>query len=311
MDRFLLINDRVVPRERASISPLDRGFLYGEGVFETVRVERGHPLWAHAHARRMRRGARALGIATDRLTVRTFGRAIRRLCAAEDAMEAVARVTLSAGEPSSDPTWICALRPLPETLPSVELELAATPRTPDPLRHSIKATSYLESLLATRAAMRNGAFDSIFVDPEGVIAEGGRCNLFFVDPDGSLHTPSLDCGVLPGIMRARVLRLERLAGNTPLERKIHMDELSSFQECFVTSSVRGIVPVQRLSAVRFAAKPPAPGDSRRRDDGRERGGRRLPGPRTKALQALLAAENDRMHRRLNAVLDGEKLDHLQ
>jgi len=261
MFRFLYLDDRIVERGRGGVSPLDRGVLHGEGVFETVRIEGGEPIRPTAHARRLVRGARWIGVEPpEPISGRWLRGVLGRLAREEGVADAVGRITITAGVEDGRARVFAALRapPAPEPAGGWSLSLAAWGRDPRDPAHRHKTTSYLGNRRALAEARERGADEALFRNLDGTLAEGSRTNLFFADARGALVTPHEGSGLLAGVMRAWVLALARRVPLPVRERPVLLDEAPAFRECFVTSAVRGVVPVREIAGVaRFEAGGPA------------------------------------------------------
>jgi branched-chain amino acid aminotransferase len=255
------VNGQLVPAHGPAISALDRGLLYGDGLFETVRAYGGTPFLLDEHLDRMAASARALRIA-ERLDTGLMASGVAELLEANglargDA-DAYIRINLTRGihagvlslEPAAEPTVTVIARPLaPPPRERYErgiacITAAVRRNAESPLpRH--KTLNYLEGLIAKTEARDAGADDAILLDTCGRVAEGASSNLF-VARHGGLATPPLDAPVLPGITRRLVVRLAAELGIEPAERPIEPDELRDADEIFLTSSIAEIVPVRAL-----------------------------------------------------------------
>jgi branched-chain amino acid aminotransferase len=261
MSAIVNVNGRVFDQEHAVISVFDHGFLYGEGVYETLRTYNGRPFLFDRHMRRLRNSADmlALGVplSNDQIaarcedTMQTAGLGPNR--------EAYVRilVTRGIGELSYHP----AVTPEPSIVviakPHVELPDAAVlegvkaalvpivrnhPGSVSPL---IKSNNLLNSALAMQEAVRRGAFEGIMRNYRGELAECSTSNLFVVR-DGTALTPPLDSGLLPGITREYLLEIGPEAGVPVREHVLHDADLFGADECFLTSTTREIVPIVRV-----------------------------------------------------------------
>jgi branched-subunit amino acid aminotransferase/4-amino-4-deoxychorismate lyase len=110
---------------------------------------------------------------------------------------------------------------------------------------AIKSGNYLNNILGLAEAKARGAYEAIFLNPQGQVVEGSTCNVFLVKA-GVVATPALEGGLLPGITRRRVLDLASSLGLATQERVIERDELATADELFVTSSLRGVLPISRM-----------------------------------------------------------------
>lgn len=268
---WVYLNDRIVQAERARVSVFDDGFLYGDGVFETVRVHDGRPMWLDRHLARLARSCSQIRLP---LPDKPWPVIFQKVIDKNRAEQAVIRLTLSRGPmfPSSlsafsekegegqgegeDPTVVLFHRPLPHITPSqrrkgIRLTLT-TIRRLSPRSHptQAKTLNYLNNLLAKREAAKRGVFDGLMVTTDGYVAECSMSNLFFIR-NRTLYTPSLACGVLPGITRGVVLDMAPALGLQPREGRYRPAFLYEADECFLTSSGIGILPVQAIDEHSF------------------------------------------------------------
>lgn len=229
------LNGAILDADSAAISPTDRGFTLGDGVFETMQARNGAPLRLDAHLARLRRGAGLIGLPLPRLD---YAGALLATLEANGLRDAALRLTLSRGpaprgvlppaEPT--PTVLISAGPLPDLTP-VRLVLAKVTRRNEfsPLS-CIKSLNYLDSILARQEAAARGADDALMLNTQGRIAETTMANVFLV-LNGNLVTPPLSDGALPGIMRAEVLK----AG--AVEQAILPADIARAREIFITTSL--------------------------------------------------------------------------
>lgn len=260
---WVYLNDRIVQAERAQISVFDRGFLYGDGVFETVRIHDGQPVWLDRHLARLADSCKQIGLS---LPDKPWPAIFQKVIDKNRVDHAAIRLTLSRGaaDTGDDPilrsaqdrlqnttTIVLFHRPLPHVTPSqrrrgIRLTLT-TIRRLSPRSHptQAKTLNYLNSLLAKREAAERGAFDGLMATTDGYVAECSMSNIFFIR-DGTLYTPSLACGVLPGITRGVVLDVAPSLGLQIREGRYRPAFLYGADECFLTGSGIGILPVQAI-----------------------------------------------------------------
>jgi branched-chain amino acid aminotransferase len=264
---WLFFNDRVVDESEARVSVFDRGFMYGDGVFETLRVYRGRPFQLDEHLDRLGRSAALLRIRFGR-SRRQIADDINRVIALNEITDGVVRVAVSRGigrrgpsiEGTSKPTYVVSVGPLPEDLDrrrsrGVALSVVATRKVSrDALPAGVKHANYLNSILAHADAVETGADDALLLSATGEIAECSGANVFFVR-GSRVETPPLSTGILPGCTRAHVLDLCRRAGITATERKLELPDLEGTEEAFLTNSVVEILPVRAIDGREF----PVPG----------------------------------------------------
>jgi len=275
MEDIVYLNGALVPRQEAMVSPFDRGFLYGYGLFETMRSYKGRVFRLDRHLARLQRSAERLALASE-LESYDLEQAIYRTLAANKLADARIRLTVSAGpgERGLAPpaggliTVLVFAEKLVISPQAYEQGIRAALVSPrrnslSPLSR-VKATNYLDNLIAYSEAMALGADEAILLNERGVIAECSMSNIFLV-ARGLLRTPSEDSGILPGITREAVLELARALGIEAVEGEIPLADLLRAEEAFLTSSVREVLPITSIDG-----KPV---------------GRGRPGPVTKRLMA--------------------------
>lgn len=252
---WLSTHGRALDPEDATISVFDRGFLYGDSVYETMRTVGRRVVDLDAHLDRLRRSGAGISFEIP-FDDGEITQAIAATLEAADNPDSRIRVIVTRGVgPITLDTHAVKASVLVVMVTALEL---ASPETyargiaaalvdrEGAVRPGLKTGNYLGNILALREAQEAGADDAIMCNPEGAVAEGATSNLFLV-VEGSVHTPSLASGVLAGITRGRVMQL--LAGELGLpvaERTILPVELERADELFLTSSVRGVMPVTRL-----------------------------------------------------------------
>src|SRR3954471_11205192 len=264
--------------EDAKVSVLDRGFLYGDSVYETIGTMYGRLFAARGHLDRLERSARRIGL---RVPPRAeIEGAIAQTIAAAGNPETRVRVILTRGvgkldlDPASCDDCRLVVIAFPLGAPSAEMFekgvavaiVSVTRNSPRAIDPAVKSGNYLNNVLALGEARRvSGAYEAILCADDGSVAEGSTSNVFAVVRD-EVWTPRPDVGILDGITRAKVIELASGAGIAVVERRIQPDELRAADEAFLTSATRGVLPITTI-------------------DGRPVGAG-VPGPITKRLMAL-------------------------
>ncbi|MFC4076318.1 aminotransferase class IV [Salinithrix halophila] len=242
-------------RKEAFLSLKNRGVLYGDGLFETLRVEGGVPLFLHDHLERMREGIRILRFARAP-EKRELKETIAEAIVASGVEEGYLRLTLTRGqgpfgkslaelqeytlwaeakEMSLDPSRY------EEGVAAITASLPKNPRSP---LCRVKSLNYLESILARQEAVDQGAEEAVFLTVDGDLCEGASANLFLVK-EGILITPSLNRGPLPGTVRRWVMELVPRLGLPVEERRVDPAEWHTAEEAFFTNSTWGPFPCVR------------------------------------------------------------------
>lgn len=257
MDAIVNINGVVQRAEDAKVSVFDRGFLFGDGVYETGKSRDRCFLFLDEHLERLRRSAGRLTIPipwsdaqlTDWLsaTARAFGKPdlYFRMVVTRGPVE---RVGLDVE--AKDPTFVVIIQNISPTLAAVQSE-GVHLATSSVIRNSalaqdpnIKTSNYLNSFLALQDAKRRGASDAIMCDREGHVAEGTTFSVFGVTAGGGLITASLEVGILDSITRRLVLELAKGLLNVR-EDFFKLNEFQACREVFIASSIREIIPVRQ------------------------------------------------------------------
>ena len=250
------VNGEIVERAEATVSAFDRSFLYGDGLFETIRAYHGVPFMLAEHLERMAGSTAELGIRMpDREGI---SEAVAQLIERNGLSDAYVRITLSRGvhtgelvpDEPPEPTLVIEARPL-HPYPSEMYEKGGAVivssvkhDSSSPARRH-KTTSYLPSLLAKREAKERGADEAILLDHEDRVAEGATSNVFCAW-EGQLFTPPLELNILPGVVRATVLRLAREAGLEVHESIFSLTALRLSDEVFLTNSLMEVMPVRAV-----------------------------------------------------------------
>jgi len=298
MATVINLDGDLVPPAEATVSVFDRGFLYGDSVYEVVRTYGRHPFELDAHLARLGRSAERIGLALPWDAARTRRELLRTLGAVPppDEPEPEAApwnrgqlslriiMTRGAGELGLDPALAVDPRAMVIASPLRAPPLAAyhdgvscrivgvrheAPGTVDP---GAKTGAHLANVLALREARAAGAHEALLLSGTGQVTEGASSNVFAARA-GTLATPPLGAGILAGVTRALVLELAREARIPAREVPLLPDDLATCDELFITSTAREILPVTVL-------------------DGRPVGSGRV-GPVTTRLGALFRARADR------------------
>ena len=257
MKELVYLNSDLIPVSSAKLSPFDHGFLYGYGLFETMRSYNGKIFRLDHHLARLQQSAETLNLAS-KLAAFNLEKACYAVMEANKLVEARIRLTVSAG--AGDIT------PNPATCKDITVFIVARKLVPPPpgkyqngfktilsswRRNSrsplsaIKSTSCLDNILARQEARAAGADEAIILNERGFVAEGSNSNVFLIT-NKKLITPSLESGALPGITREAVLELAKSFGIEAIEREVEIIELVEADEAFLSNSIIEIMPLTCL-----------------------------------------------------------------
>lgn len=247
MEGYVSLNDRLFPVGEARISPFDRGFLYGDGLFETLRLEGGSIRFLDRHLRRLYDSAEVIGLGMPER--KRVEEGLRNVIDANEWTDARIRITLSRGAEGADrPTLLIHGRPLLHNelySKPVDVTLHSYVREPSPFPVRLKSLNYLTEIVALDRVRAVGFDEGIFLTEEGWVAEGSISNIFCLY-QGRLLTPPVQLGILPGITREVVLELARRHHLPLFEERFPLQTLMEAEEIFLTNAVREIIPVRSI-----------------------------------------------------------------
>lgn len=260
MSRVVCTNGVLGPAEEARVSIFDRGFLYGDSIFEVLRTYGGKPFREREHLERLERSAGRVLIELP-APLAVFSEEIARTLEAAGNEESYLRVVVTRGsgplsyDPATaeNPLRLVVVVPLPKQPQSlyedgVAVRLVRSNRpTDDTGAAGAKAGNYLANLLAVHEARSSGGYEAIFVGPGGQVVEGASSNIFVVK-DGCVRTPRPEAGILEGITRATILEVAKTEGIELVEGVLFPRDLYDADEVFITSSLREVVPVVDVDA---------------------------------------------------------------
>jgi len=275
MSATVNVNGRTFDQEHAVISVFDHGFLYGEGVYETLRTYNGQPFLFERHMRRLRNsaGMMALAVPLDDGAIETRVRETMRAAALGDApdREAYIRILVTRGigeltyDPAATPNPSIVVIVKPHEAPPIEVfergvgvSLVPIVRNhPGSVNPLIKSNNLLNNALAMQEAFRRGGYEGIMRNYRGELAECTQSNLFIVR-NGEALTPPIDAGLLPGITRAFLFEVGVERGIAVREAVLRDDELFGADEAFLTSTTREVVPIVKVDDLPIGNGAPGP-----------------------------------------------------
>lgn len=262
------IGGKLVPEARASVPVSDSAYLYGIGLFETLRTVGGNPLFFKLHDARLRTNARRIGLKMP-LSPSGFRAAIGTLLRRNRLKDATVRVMLSETAEGKPRLVITAkpFQPYPARCyaKGAKTVFAKTFSADSKSLSAIKTTSYLSRMIPRREAAGRGADEALLLSETGLVTEAASSNLFAVK-NGRLLTPPLQDGLLAGTRRKVVMELAKKLKLPLKETSLRPKDLYQADEIFITSSLKDIMPVGWVENRKI--------------------GRDCPGPVTKRLQEV-------------------------
>ncbi|MDP6925260.1 MAG: aminodeoxychorismate lyase [Candidatus Scalindua sp.] len=257
MNQFFFLNGKIIPDSDAYISSADRGFLYGDGIYETLRSYNGKPFKLSDHLERMRHSAKQLRISFS-YTNENIGEWINELIELNCSQDAYIRITLSRGtgggrlqmDDNIEPTTMIQVKPFTPYDSKLydegmSLVVSNSKRSTTCPISSHKSTNLLKSILLKEEAKKRSALESIIINTDEHVAECVVSNIFFVN-NGKAVTPSLDTNILPGITRRTVLDICKESSIPTSEERFKVEALLNAEEVFITNSLMEIMPVSKI-----------------------------------------------------------------
>jgi len=264
------LDGKLVDKADAAINVYDHGLLYGDGVFEGIRVYNGTIFECDAHVDRLFDGARAIRLEIP-LTKAETVQAMRDTIEANKLVDGYIRLVVTRG------VGMLGLSPFKCTCPQVfviadsiqlypaelyenglSVIVSSTVRNhPNALNPRIKSLNYLNNILAKIEAVDAGVQEAVMLNPQGLVAEATGDNIFIVT-GGELITPPLAAGTLAGITRAVVMRLAREAGIELRQTNISRYDLYTADECFLTGTAAEVIPVTTIDGRTIGTGKPGP-----------------------------------------------------
>jgi branched-chain amino acid aminotransferase len=254
MEEIVYLNGSLIPLSQAKVSAFDYGFLYGYGLFETMRAYHGTIFRLDRHLARLLESAAAISL-SSRLADTGLAKACVATLRANNLQEARVRLTVSRGEAGAFPgdksdasptvlVTATAYSPPPAQLYNRGFKalLSSFHRDSQSPLSKLKSTSYLLSVLSRLEAEAVGLDEALLLNERGLIAEGSTSNVFFINRSG-LVTPSVESGILPGIARGVVLELADILKINVTDGEIRPEDLGQFDGAFLTNSVMELMPL--------------------------------------------------------------------
>lgn len=260
---FVYLNDKLVPASEAMVSVFDHGFLYGDGIYEAMRVYDSVVFMLDEHLQRLYRSASFIGLDIPK-NIPDIKIAIYETLQANKLTNAYVRLTVSRGQGPigldpdlcKEPTFVVITNefknyPKAYYEDGIKLIIADVRRNlKEALNPQIKSLNFLNNILAKIEAKQADVYEAIMLNALGHLTEGTISNIFFIE-DGILCTPSVECGILDGITRAMVIDLAIKNGAEVKEGAFTQDELYRASEVFITNTTMEVMPVCRVDKTNF------------------------------------------------------------
>jgi branched-chain amino acid aminotransferase len=261
---MIYLNNRLVPDSKAVVSVFDHGFLYGDGVYETLRVYNGAVFKIEDHIARLFHSASLIGLKVPKSPAQ-IKIAVYKTIKANRLKDAYVRITVSRGQGPIGldpalcprPTFVIMARPFKGYPPSyykngVKVAIVSTRRNYNKsLNPAIKSLNFLNNILAKTEAKAKSAYEAIMLNHLGYVAEGTISNIFFVK-NGILHTPETGVGILNGITRMTIIDTAKKLGIRLKEGRFRPRSICSADEVFLSNTSMEVMPVSHVDKRRIS-----------------------------------------------------------
>jgi len=263
------INGKIDHEESSKISVLDRGFLYGDSIYEVTTTFKNAVMFWPDHFTRLNHSAHGIGFQLNLNEDQLFSEIVKTVHAGK-LEEAYIRIVVTRGQfdemalfqtesTKGKNNVVIFVQPLPQPPdhyidPGISLYIAkkTVRNSPDATNPNFKTGNYLNSILAINEAKKAGFDDAVLLNALGHVTEGTTFNIWGIK-NGEAYTTPLESGILLGITRKHLITLLKTEGITLKEETLTADALLKMDEVFVTSSVKNILPVAKINDVEFPA----------------------------------------------------------
>jgi len=263
---MIFLNNKLVRKDKAMISVFDHGFLYGDGIYETLRAYNGVVFMLDKHIERLFRSASLIQL-TIHKNADAIKKAVYQTLRANGLREAVIRITVSRGpgpsgldpELCKKPTFVIFATKFIEYPKQcygkgVKISIVKTRRNIfSALNPQIKSLNFLNNVLAKIEAKKENSFEALMLNYRGYLAEGTVSNVFFLKGN-SLYTPGISAGILDGITRKTVLAIAREYGFKIRQGKFRKNTIYGAEEVFLSNTTMEVMPVSSVDNVRIGTK---------------------------------------------------------
>jgi D-alanine transaminase len=267
--RVVYVNGRYLPYAKAAVHVEDRGFQFGDAVYEVCEVRDGHLVDEPRHMARLARSLAALKIDAP-MSAAALAHVMRETTRRNRVRHGLVYLQVTRGEgpreftfPAADVarTVVCLARPLAAVSQEAAAEAGIAVKTMPDIRwrrSEIKTVMLLPAVLAKEAARSDGAREAWFIDADGFVTEGASSNAWIVADDGAVITRQIDPAILAGVTRATLIDVLKEEKIDFRERPFRLAEALQAREAFITSATNAVMPVVRIDGTVVGDGKPGP-----------------------------------------------------
>lgn len=250
----VFINSKFIDKEYVSMNPFTDGFMYGYGVFETVKVYDKHIIFIEEHVQRLNDSLRFLRLNLD-YSVESITNICTKLIESNCIVNGYIKIMCSGGTLNKTDILIFTGNKYydKQYQNGFKLCLASSKRNEFSELCFIKSMNYAENIIQNRTANENGFDEAVFLNTKDIVSEGCISNIFWIKGD-QVFTPSIGCGLLPGIARQKTIELCEENNISIIVGEFFLEEIKDADEIFLTNSLMDIMPVSAFESKTFDIK---------------------------------------------------------
>lgn len=247
---YISINGELVSSDGAGIA-VSEGYNFGYGLFETIKVKNGKIVFWNEHLERLEKGLRSIGLDKGLENEKLFAGSLE-LLDGNNLLDGALKLVVSKNGSSRDIVISTRKADYPESLYSrgFDLGLSESKRNPYSIIPYVKSLNYMENIIERNKSINEGFDDCLFLNTNGFVAETSISNIFFVK-ENTVYTPSVETGILNGIVRAKSISIIRELGYDIFEGEYEIERLLDSDEVFLTNSLMGVMPAGSFGRQKF------------------------------------------------------------
>lgn len=249
-----ILNGTIHKNSVKATSPLSQAFMFGYGLFETLKVKDGKIIFFDEHITRLRNGADILRLKLDRESDDILKDCMKVILFRE-LTDGVLKISLVKDIDCDSLLVTCRKNPYgsEDYLRGFKIIFSDTKRNSHSLLVTVKTNNYLENILEKQKATEKGFDEALFLNTDNFVAEGAVSNVFWVK-DNTVYTPCVSCGLLPGIVREKIIECVKKLEIEIRQGEFTKDQLLDADEVFITNSVMNVMPVSSIEDTEFEVK---------------------------------------------------------
>ena len=243
---FVSINNKFINKDDANISIFSEGFSYGFSLFETIKIENGKIIFFNEHIERLKNNTKDLDMEFSQ-DIDSLKKHCYELINKNHIKKGVLKITLTK-DTNSNKLIISNSEKYYENNvydKGFKIKLSKVKRNQFSILPYIKSNNYMENYIERKKALENGYDEILFLNIDNKVCEGAISNIFYIK-NNIIYTPKVECGLLPGIVRKKIIDLAKNIGCIIIEDEFTLDEVLSADEVFLTNSLFDIMPVNTI-----------------------------------------------------------------